>query len=108
MLTITDFSQANKSKKTVIMCGRMHPGETHASWLMHGFIRFLLSSNHKAQEFRRRVVFKIVPILNPDGVIAGNYRTTFAGSDMNRTFGENVMPERLSPEATQMRKLIAS
>ena len=70
------------------MCGRMHPGETNASWLMHGFIRFLLSSNSKAKELRKRIIFKIVPILNPDGVIVGNYRTSMAGCDINRKFGD--------------------
>jgi murein tripeptide amidase MpaA len=35
------------------------------------------------------VVFKIVPLINPDGVIGGNYRTNLAGCDMNRNFGDN-------------------
>lgn len=87
MLTISDFSENNKQKKTVIMVGRLHPGETHSSWLIHGFIRFLLSENPKARELRKKIVFKIVPMLNPDGVIAGNYRCTLAGCDMNRNFG---------------------
>ena len=28
-------------------------------------------------------------MLNPDGVILGNYRTGFAGFDLNRQFKEN-------------------
>lgn len=31
-------------------------------------------------------IFKIVPMLNPDGVIIGNYRTGLAGRDLNRVF----------------------
>jgi murein tripeptide amidase MpaA len=31
-------------------------------------------------------VFKVVPMLNPDGVIAGNYRTSMSGNDLNRKF----------------------
>jgi len=29
-------------------------------------------------------VFKIVPMLNPDGVIIGNYRCSLVGDDLNR------------------------
>ena len=31
-------------------------------------------------------MFKIVPMLNPDGVIVGNYRTNLAARDLNRTY----------------------
>jgi murein tripeptide amidase MpaA len=39
-----------------------------------------------ANELRKRVIFKIVPMLNPDGVIVGNNRTSFIGKDVNRCF----------------------
>lgn len=29
-------------------------------------------------------MFKVVPMLNPDGVINGNYRCSLAGVDLNR------------------------
>ena len=29
-------------------------------------------------------MFKIIPMLNPDGVINGNYRCSLAGCDLNR------------------------
>jgi hypothetical protein len=31
-------------------------------------------------------VFKIVPMLNPDGVIVGNYRCALTGRDLNRNY----------------------
>lgn len=31
-------------------------------------------------------MFKIVPMVNPDGVIVGNYRTNYAGHDLNRKY----------------------
>lgn len=32
--------------------------------------------------------FYIVPMMNPDGVVVGNYRTSFSGRDLNRKFDE--------------------
>jgi murein tripeptide amidase MpaA len=32
------------------------------------------------------IIFKIVPMLNPDGVFIGNYRTGILGEDFNRKF----------------------
>ncbi|GAA6079849.1 cytosolic carboxypeptidase 6, partial [Tachysurus ichikawai] len=39
------------------------------------FIDFLVSQHPVAQVLRDHVVFKIVPMLNPDGVYLGNYRS---------------------------------
>ena len=66
------------------MQARIHPGETSSSWIIHGIISFLVSRYKAAEELRKRMVFKIVPMCNPDGVIIGNARTTIIGKDMNR------------------------
>ena len=50
--------------------------------MVNGLIAYLLSP--KASELRRHFVFRIVPMLNPDGVINGNYRCSLAGCDLNR------------------------
>ncbi len=41
-------------------------------------------------------MFYIIPMLNPDGVIAGNFRTSYSGKDLNRQFNKinkYVFPE---------------
>ena len=52
--------------------------------MMQGAIDFLLSDCKEARLLRRHFVFKIVPMLNPDGVVYGNYRCSLVGVDLNR------------------------
>jgi murein tripeptide amidase MpaA len=52
--------------------------------MMKGAIDFLLSNTREARFLRRKFVFRIVPMLNPDGVRYGNYRTSLLGADLNR------------------------
>eukprot|EP00730_Choanoeca_flexa_P006910 TRINITY_DN12248_c0_g1_i1.p1 TRINITY_DN12248_c0_g1~~TRINITY_DN12248_c0_g1_i1.p1 ORF type:complete len:1041 (+),score=140.24 TRINITY_DN12248_c0_g1_i1:85-3207(+) len=89
LLTVTNYgvSQAEMaSRKGVVISARVHPGETNASWMMKGFIDFITSNDPDAQTLRDHFVFKIVPMLNPDGVIIGNYRCSLAGVDLNRAY----------------------
>jgi len=47
-------------------------------------INFLVGHSQEAQELRATHLIKIVPMLNPDGVVLGNYRSSLAGVDLNR------------------------
>ncbi len=87
MLTIT--SKANlenlHKRKGVILTARVHPGESVGSWMMKGALDYLCDENNEgAEALRQNFVFKVVPMLNPDGVINGNYRCSLAGCDLNR------------------------
>eukprot|EP00045_Choanoeca_perplexa_P003782 m.33382 g.33382 ORF g.33382 m.33382 type:complete len:950 (-) comp12228_c0_seq1:17-2866(-) len=89
LLTVTNYgvSQAEMAlRKGVVISARVHPGETNASWMMKGFIDFITSNQPDAVMLRDHFVFKIVPMLNPDGVIVGNYRCSLSGVDLNRTY----------------------
>ena len=72
------------TRKGAFISARVHPGESNASWMMEGLLRFVTSDAPAAVVLRRRVVLRIVPMLNPDGVILGNYRCSLAGQDLNR------------------------
>jgi hypothetical protein len=90
MFTITDFSntpEEEQLKKVIIITGRVHPGETNASWIVHGIIKFLLSTEMVADALSKRMIFKIIPMINADGVTVGNTRCSFIGRDINRLFG---------------------
>lgn len=67
-----------------MLTGRVHSGETQASWMLQGAIDFLVSDSEIAKRLRDKFVFKIVPMQNPDGVIVGNYRFCMLGTDLNR------------------------
>jgi len=86
------------------LTARIHPGETISSWIMKGIIDFLISSDPKANELRNKFVFKIVPMLNPDGVINGNYRCSLSGCDLNRRW--KYPSDILHPTVYQTKNLI--
>ena len=92
----------------IFLSARVHPGESNASWLMKGTLQvgfhylctyaklqllssclfifttisfqFLLSKNPTARSLRDQYIFKIVPMLNPEGVINGCHRTSLGMS----------------------------
>ena len=71
---------------------------------MQGFLKFITGMSVEAIELRKKTVFKVVPMTNPDGVIAGNYRTSLSGNDLNRTF---IAPNpRLHPTVCAIKKLV--
>ncbi len=51
-------------------------------------LRFLLGHSPEAVLLRQHFVFKIVPMLNPDGVACGNTRSSLAGCDLNRRWDD--------------------
>jgi len=56
--------------------------------MMKGVIDYLTGPTLSARVLREIFVFKIVPMLNPDGVINGNSRCSLAGVDLNRCWVE--------------------
>jgi len=51
---------------------------------MDGFLKFICSS--KGYYLREKLIFKIIPMVNVDGVVLGNFRTSISGRDLNRVF----------------------
>jgi cytosolic carboxypeptidase protein 2/3 len=87
MLIVTNFNSSPENianRKAIILTSRVHPGETNASYVMDGVLEYLVSNDEKAEFLRNTYVFKIIPMLNPDGVIVGNYRCSLSGQDLNR------------------------
>jgi len=72
--------------------------------MMEGFIRFITSNNTIARDLRSKLIFKIIPMVNLDGVMVGNYRVNMAGSDLNRRY-QSPHP-KLHPIVCAIKKLI--
>ena len=61
------------NRPVIFLSARVHPGETNASWVMKGTLEFLMGSSQLAHSLREAYIFKIIPMLNPDGVINGKW-----------------------------------
>ena len=107
MLIITNFEDTFDTlanKKAIIFTARVHPGESSSSFVIQGLIEFLLSNEPKAINLRKNYIFKIIPMLNPDGVIRGNFRMNSVGKDLNRMWMEEN--EENSPSVFYCHKMI--
>ena len=91
-------------KNGVVLFGRQHPSETVGSWTLKGAIDFLMGESDEAKYLRDNFIFKIIPMINVDGVICGNTRTSLSGCDLNRRWSNpNIL---LHPEIFYAKELI--
>jgi hypothetical protein len=73
---------------------------------MEGFMRWVVGPSPEAAELRKRIVFKVIPVTNPDGVIVGNYRASMSGNDLNRQF---IAPNiKLHPTVCAIKALVSN
>ena len=107
LLTITNFETEPSRiqlRRGIVITARVHPGETNASWMMKGVIDYLCSDTLDAKILRDNFVFKIVPMLNIDGVVCGNYRCNLAGVDLNRQYLDPSQSQH--PTIYHLRKMV--
>jgi murein tripeptide amidase MpaA len=77
-----------KKRKVIYITARVHAGETPSSNVMQNIIEELsicgAGEKYKYEVLFTNYVIKLVPMINPDGVIIGNSRTSMIGLDLNR------------------------
>lgn len=71
-------------KKYVVITSRVHASETPGSYKAQAMLSLLTSSDPAIEFLRGSLVFLVLPMLNPDGVVLGNNRCSAKGHDLNR------------------------
>ena len=103
---ITKEKNNKKNKKGIVLLARQHPGETVGSWMIKGAYEFLMGFNEEAKYLRDNYIIKVIPMVNVDGVISGNSRTSLSGCDLNRRW---INPdEYIHPEIYYLKELITN
>ena len=75
-----------------------------SSYIIEYIIEYLLSNSQIAKILRENFIFKIVPMLNPDGVILGNYRCNLSLVDLNRQWIDPI--KKLHPTIYNAKQMI--
>ncbi|CAD8196343.1 unnamed protein product [Paramecium octaurelia] len=74
-------------KPHIFISARVHPGEVPSSFVLNGLIKCLLNPNDPvASAARDNFVWCFIPIINPDGVYRGHYRTDSLCQNLNRYY----------------------
>ena len=92
------------TRKVIIIFARQHPGETVGSWIAEGIIEQLLKKTKETEWLKKNFIIKILPMINPDGVILGNYRTNLSGHDLNRRWDSDR--KNWFPQISSVKNLI--
>jgi len=90
---ISVFDSNPDAKDVLVLIGRQHPPEVSGAFAFFAFAETVFGDTALAREFRNRYRVIAVPLLNPDGVAAGNWRHNLGHTDINRDWGPFAQPE---------------
>jgi len=81
------------SGRLIVLLGRQHPPEVTGAIAMQRFLEVLAGGGGAAARLRQDYRIIAIPLLNPDGVARGHWRTNMGGVDLNRDWGRFTQPE---------------
>jgi hypothetical protein len=88
LVEVTDPTVPALDKSAIWVTARQHPAEAGGSWMAEGMLDWILSEQPAARELLRSAVVYLVPFMNPDGVLLGNYRVNRVGVNLNRVWND--------------------
>ncbi len=106
-LPISGLDTNAATQNVLLIIGRQHPPEVSGAVAFFPFAETLLADTELARQFRARFRIIAIPMLNPDGVIAGHWRHNLGETDLNRDWGPFEQPETQAMQ-TLLDKLDAS
>ncbi len=90
---VSEPNREADKKEHVLLLGRQHPPELTGAFAMLPFLETIFADTALAKSFRDRFHITAVPLMNPDGVVHGNWRHNMNGVDLNRDWGPFTQPE---------------
>ena len=87
MLTICSKKALINQRPVVFLTGRVHSGESPSSYMIQGIIDKLMDFGDAQTEILLdNYIFKIIPMLNPDGVSRGYWKFDTLGLNLNNFY----------------------
>jgi hypothetical protein len=85
MVTISNPDFPDDDKRTVWITSRQHPMETPPSFMIKSMMKYVIGRGERGGEkLLERLIFKLVPMINVDGVAEGYSRHNVNGINLNR------------------------
>ena len=110
LVTVTNTAIPESEKKVLWLIAREHAWETGTSNVMEGALRFISSNDPRAAQLRDKIIFKAIPMLDPDGCATGKVRFNANGYDVNRHWDHVSLQSkedlRLMPEIWYAKRAI--
>ncbi|GJM64297.1 M14-type cytosolic carboxypeptidase [Persicobacter diffluens] len=105
VVSITDPNVDDKGKKVIMVDAMQHAGEDCGGYLAEGLIKYLISDDARAAQIRKKFIFKVIPMMNPDGVFFGTTRYNMSMRDMNASWGEDHSQKVMDNELKEVQAL---
>ncbi|MCE9608132.1 MAG: hypothetical protein K8U03_24870 [Planctomycetia bacterium] len=101
---LLQIGEAGAMRSALLVTARHHACESMASYVLEGFLQEAMSDSPAGIEFRKRYVLFAVPLVDRDGVQAGDQGKNRPPHDHNRDYG----PLPIYPEIQAIQELGAA
>lgn len=76
-----------RRKRYILISARVNACEAPGNYMLEGFLKALLNkSDPTSRILLQNFVFVVIPMLNPDGVYRGHFRTDSKGNNLDRVY----------------------